>query len=229
MNFFEQPVVDAPKLPGTNAGKKPNTEERTAMDSQFDEEQNIAPIRLPGLGQTYGREAAQQDNPAPVSPVETGGAPVGVPLRILRWLEWHGLALDRAAIRKEGAGDTWWLCQNEEMHGPFAFGEIITALVGGAGAISIVQNARAQDEVPPWRNLSYKPLWSRRWIAVLWTVAFWGICGALGFGVAQLFLPFGTPIRFFGIIAYWVLFAALLASLTLRRPAKSKRPRQKRM
>jgi hypothetical protein len=195
------------------------------MENQIDPEQNIARKTLPGLEPAHDQELAQQDNPAPVLPFATDDTALGTPLKILRWFEWLGLALDHAAIRKEAAGDTWWLCRNETIHGPFAFGEIITALVCGGGTISIVQNARAQDEVPPWRKLNYKPFWNRRWFAGFWTVACWGICAALGFCVVQTFLPFGTPIRFYGIIAYWVLFVALLAASILRRPAKSRHPR----
>ena len=84
------------------------------------------------------------------------------------------------------------MCQNDEMHGPFAFGEIITALVCGGGTMSVIPNTKAQEENPPWRKLTYKPLWSRRWFALLWSVAFWGVCGGLGFCVVQSFLPFGT-------------------------------------
>jgi hypothetical protein len=85
-----------------------------------------------------------------------------------------------------------------------------------------VQEADAQQENPPWRKLNYKPLWNRRWFALVWSVGFWGICAALGFCILQSFLPFGTLIRLVCDIAYWVLFAAALFRRRLVRLVKSR-------
>ena len=136
-------------------------------------------------------------------------------IRFLKWIELIELKSAYSRFRKQESTDAWIFAENGEAVGPVSFDDILVKLREGQSPLAIIHESKAHDEEPNWSELVYNPVWSRPFVALVWSIGFWFAAIIVGFVSLQPLLPAGM-IRTLGSIVYCLL--VLSAAYTLSKP-----------
>ncbi len=136
-----------------------------------------------------------------------------VAIRFLSWIELIQLRSDYRRFREQESTDAWIFVENSEVVGPVSFDDILLKLREGQSPLDIIHESKAYDETPDWSKVAYRPVWSRPFAALAWTISFWTTVAGVGFIIVNSLLPFGI-IRTLGSAAYWLLVLGVTYSRT---------------
>ena len=140
-------------------------------------------------------------------------ARLNIALAALYWIERQMLRVDYGRFRKAHSSDAWWTEFDEQAEGPMPFEQVLEKVLHGYSPLKVVHQSASEEDVIPWRAISYRAWWLHPQTALIWTIGFWMATSLAGW--AAVFSIFPPSWRTAVQVVYWIVAASLIFSYTM--------------